>query len=266
MFHEAYPYHSSGSVVHARALRRRIAKRLLTTELTGPDPFVVEIGCNDGIMLEEHRRGRRPSPGRGTVRRGGRSGRGQGHPGAQGLLRGVDRRRSPRRRRGRPTSSTPPTPCATSRTWSRSSAASTGCSTHAACSSSRTRTLATSSSKHVVRPDLRRALLLLHGALGAARWRERFGLRTRRRGAAVRPRRRGPLHPRAAGRPPPTPAVARAARRGERGRRRPSRATLGPSPSRVERIRERPAALLQRAARRGASGSSATAPPRRARP
>lgn len=50
MFHADYPYHSSGS----RLMREHFeatAERLARTELTGPDPFVVEIGCNDGIML-----------------------------------------------------------------------------------------------------------------------------------------------------------------------------------------------------------------------
>jgi methylation protein EvaC len=50
MFHEAYPYVSSGSTV-MREHFARTALRLLETELTGADPFVVEIGCNDGVML-----------------------------------------------------------------------------------------------------------------------------------------------------------------------------------------------------------------------
>ncbi|MBE1469403.1 methylation protein EvaC [Kibdelosporangium phytohabitans] len=50
MFHEDYPYHSSGSAV-MREHFQRLAGRLLETELSGADPFVVEIGCNDGIML-----------------------------------------------------------------------------------------------------------------------------------------------------------------------------------------------------------------------
>lgn len=50
MFHEDYPYYSSGSTT-MRAHFEGVAKRLLTTELTGPDPFVVEMGCNDGVML-----------------------------------------------------------------------------------------------------------------------------------------------------------------------------------------------------------------------
>ncbi|WP_028193142.1 class I SAM-dependent methyltransferase [Salinispora pacifica] len=50
MFHEAYPYHSSGSA-YMRSHFEGLAKRLLTTELTGDDPFVVEAGCNDGVML-----------------------------------------------------------------------------------------------------------------------------------------------------------------------------------------------------------------------
>lgn len=51
MFHEDYPYVSSGSTV-MRAHFEKTAERLLDTELTGPDPFVVEFGCNDGIMLK----------------------------------------------------------------------------------------------------------------------------------------------------------------------------------------------------------------------
>ncbi|MFE1174112.1 methyltransferase domain-containing protein [Streptomyces sp. NPDC058773] len=51
MFHEEYPYHSSGSAF-MRTHFEGLAKRLLTTELTGQDPFVVELGCNDGIMLK----------------------------------------------------------------------------------------------------------------------------------------------------------------------------------------------------------------------
>ncbi len=50
MFHEEYPYHSSGSSV-MREHFAGVARRFLATELTGPTPFVVEIGCNDGIML-----------------------------------------------------------------------------------------------------------------------------------------------------------------------------------------------------------------------
>jgi methylation protein EvaC len=57
MFHEAYPYHSSGSA-RMRAHFEATARRLLDTELTGPnrvtagDPFIVEIGSNDGVMLK----------------------------------------------------------------------------------------------------------------------------------------------------------------------------------------------------------------------
>ncbi|HZG91159.1 MAG TPA: class I SAM-dependent methyltransferase [Pseudonocardia sp.] len=50
MFHAAYPYYSSGS----SAMRKHFeltARRFLDTELTGPRPFIVEIGCNDGVML-----------------------------------------------------------------------------------------------------------------------------------------------------------------------------------------------------------------------
>ncbi|MET9374315.1 class I SAM-dependent methyltransferase [Streptomyces sp. NPDC002992] len=50
MFHEAYPYHSSGSV-HMRRHFEQTAGRLSREHLRGPDPFVVEIGCNDGVML-----------------------------------------------------------------------------------------------------------------------------------------------------------------------------------------------------------------------
>lgn len=50
MFHADYPYYSSGS----QAMRRhfeQVARSFLATELTGADPFAVEIGCNDGAML-----------------------------------------------------------------------------------------------------------------------------------------------------------------------------------------------------------------------
>ncbi|OSC71056.1 SAM-dependent methyltransferase [Streptomyces sp. 4F] len=50
MFHRDYPYHSSGSSV-MREHFENTARLLLATEATGPDPFVVEIGCNDGVML-----------------------------------------------------------------------------------------------------------------------------------------------------------------------------------------------------------------------
>jgi methylation protein EvaC len=51
MFHDGYPYLSSGSAV-MRAHFEAVAERFLATELTGPDPFIVEVGCNDGVMLE----------------------------------------------------------------------------------------------------------------------------------------------------------------------------------------------------------------------
>ncbi|MFE3022065.1 methyltransferase domain-containing protein [Streptomyces sp. NPDC059256] len=51
MFHDDYPYHSSGSSV-MREHFAGVAHSLLASELTGADPFVVEMGCNDGIMLE----------------------------------------------------------------------------------------------------------------------------------------------------------------------------------------------------------------------
>jgi methylation protein EvaC len=50
MFHSDYPYRSSESQAMARHFERA-ATRLLGSELAGPDPFAVEIGCNDGIML-----------------------------------------------------------------------------------------------------------------------------------------------------------------------------------------------------------------------
>lgn len=51
MFHADYPYHSSGSARMRRHFQA-LAQRLLSTELAGRDGFVVELGCNDGIMLE----------------------------------------------------------------------------------------------------------------------------------------------------------------------------------------------------------------------
>lgn len=50
MFHQDYPFRTSTSV-RMRQHFRQFAQRLLRHELTGYDPFVVEIGCNDGTML-----------------------------------------------------------------------------------------------------------------------------------------------------------------------------------------------------------------------
>ncbi|AUS77277.1 class I SAM-dependent methyltransferase [Actinoalloteichus sp. AHMU CJ021] len=50
MFHEDYPYLSNGSAV-MRDHFRAVASRFLRDELAGPDPFIVELGCNDGTML-----------------------------------------------------------------------------------------------------------------------------------------------------------------------------------------------------------------------
>ncbi|GAA4007189.1 class I SAM-dependent methyltransferase [Streptomyces marokkonensis] len=50
MFHEDYPYHSSGSA-GMREHFSGAARRFLATELAAPDPFIVEMGCNDGVML-----------------------------------------------------------------------------------------------------------------------------------------------------------------------------------------------------------------------
>lgn len=49
MFHEDYPYYSSGSAV-MREHFERTARTLLAA--AGPDPFVVEIGSNDGVFLK----------------------------------------------------------------------------------------------------------------------------------------------------------------------------------------------------------------------
>src|SRR5688572_2208030 len=51
MFNDAYPYHSSGSAVMRKHFDAT-ARRFLETELRGPDPFMVELGCNDGVMLK----------------------------------------------------------------------------------------------------------------------------------------------------------------------------------------------------------------------
>lgn len=50
MFHEDYPYRSSGS----QGMREHFsatAHRLMAEECQGEDPFVVEVGCNDGVLL-----------------------------------------------------------------------------------------------------------------------------------------------------------------------------------------------------------------------
>jgi methylation protein EvaC len=50
-YHDRYRYRASGSATHRQHFTR-VAGELLTTELAGPNPFIVEIGCNDGVMLE----------------------------------------------------------------------------------------------------------------------------------------------------------------------------------------------------------------------
>ncbi|WP_329520742.1 class I SAM-dependent methyltransferase [Spirillospora sp. NBC_01491] len=50
MFHHDYPYRSSRSD-RMREHFERTARTLLDGVRAGPDPFVVEIGCNDGAML-----------------------------------------------------------------------------------------------------------------------------------------------------------------------------------------------------------------------
>lgn len=51
MFHETYPYHSSGSALMRRHFEET-AQWLLESHLRGSDPFVVEVGSNDGVMLK----------------------------------------------------------------------------------------------------------------------------------------------------------------------------------------------------------------------
>ena len=50
MFHEDYPYYSSGSETMRKHFAET-ARGFLETELTAPDPFFVEIGSNDGVLL-----------------------------------------------------------------------------------------------------------------------------------------------------------------------------------------------------------------------
>ncbi|MBT2212813.1 class I SAM-dependent methyltransferase [Actinomadura sp. NEAU-AAG7] len=49
-YHEGYRYRASGSKGHRRHFEED-ARRFLRDELTGPGAFIVEIGCNDGVML-----------------------------------------------------------------------------------------------------------------------------------------------------------------------------------------------------------------------
>ncbi|WP_086781289.1 class I SAM-dependent methyltransferase [Crossiella equi] len=51
MFHQDYPYRSSGSAVMRKHFEST-AEHFLRTELTGDDPFLVELGCNDGVLLK----------------------------------------------------------------------------------------------------------------------------------------------------------------------------------------------------------------------
>jgi len=49
-YHAGYRYQASGSAGH-RSHFQADARWFLENELTGGDPFIVEIGCNDGVML-----------------------------------------------------------------------------------------------------------------------------------------------------------------------------------------------------------------------
>ncbi|WP_235190727.1 class I SAM-dependent methyltransferase [Amycolatopsis rifamycinica] len=49
-YHAGYRYQASGSAGHRKHFRAD-AEWFLANELTGGDPFIVEIGCNDGVML-----------------------------------------------------------------------------------------------------------------------------------------------------------------------------------------------------------------------
>ncbi|MEU9760869.1 class I SAM-dependent methyltransferase [Streptomyces sp. NPDC047985] len=55
MFHSGYPYRSSESRL-IREHFERTALEFLDGQLSSRTPFVVEIGCNDGVMLETLRR------------------------------------------------------------------------------------------------------------------------------------------------------------------------------------------------------------------
>jgi methylation protein EvaC len=54
MFREDYPFTSSGSTMMSGHFAD-VAKELLHTELRKSDPFIVEIGSNDGVMLRSMR-------------------------------------------------------------------------------------------------------------------------------------------------------------------------------------------------------------------
>jgi methylation protein EvaC len=51
MFNRHYPYLSSGSTIMRKHFEAT-AHHFLETELTGPGDFIVELGCNDGVMLK----------------------------------------------------------------------------------------------------------------------------------------------------------------------------------------------------------------------
>jgi len=55
MFHENYPFFSSTSARMSEHFRR-LAETVRSTYLTGADPFVIEIGSNDGILLQHFSR------------------------------------------------------------------------------------------------------------------------------------------------------------------------------------------------------------------
>ena len=188
-------------------------------------------------------------------------------PGAYGCARTSSRPASPPRSApptGPPTSSTRPTRCATSPTWTPSCAGWTRCCAPAACSSSRTPTSATSWSG----PPSTRSTTSTSTSSRATSVRAM----AERHGFELVDVERLPVH----GGEVRYTLARRGARDAERGRRRAAGGGAGRAAGRAgdaARVRRaasqhprRPGGAARAAARRRARGSSATAPPPRAPP
>ena len=57
MFHENYAFHSSTSS-RMEMHFRELARSIIDSEIVNKNPFVVELGCNDGILLRHFAEGK----------------------------------------------------------------------------------------------------------------------------------------------------------------------------------------------------------------